>query len=679
MKDFEDFEEFEKAETAEHYVAANRLLIKWLSDDDDRAALYAHLRKHRPVLGFQSCADTKARPTDDSDSVYHQVAYLLTARADVVRAMADGDNFSNSPYKALGSGTFMLGLDKDDPDHERQRNFAWAYLRHVGIPPGTGHRGDEKTDQDFEDYLRNSGRDARRQEADENFKAYLDHVDTRTILALSTVAFMAGAALPLKQRKFDLVDLAEQVALRYVAFLFGFAQSDHPIIEGSMRKAYMGLNYQILGRHFVSEPAIMPNAIGGMAVLLERVAYLIDLYRARVGRGQEDEFKVIDTELRELRDFKDQNGLQPLLNFTPIMRRIAENVEPGATGKYSGTEIAVIVVGLVAGTIGNVQASVSIAINHFLKSRCHEAWKRPHDESRKAWVASHDAAADPELQKLIWEALRLQPPVAFLPRTARNNFDLGPEGKTIKIKAGANLILAIGAATNEPGKNEVGDYVGRLDPLIFGGPPGRDGYLHQCLGQHLAMPLITHIIRQVLLLPGLAQTLDPVTGDPIRLQKLWGFNCQTYPLEFKRFGILKQSPLNVIMTVKMPLSEHAEKLKLVVKYGAPRIEKKLRDSGHVHFAQFLFLENDTKLGLFTWYDRDFDSYIEHFALDVGPLFDKIFEHIQDAPPLPVDKFPKEFVDTIRRFNVRPAADYFFSAYPNAEASTMVHDYTRKCT
>ena len=112
------------------------------------------------------------------------------------------------------------------------------------------------------------------------------------------------------------------------------------------------------------------------------------------------------------------------------------------------------------------------------------------------------------------------------------------------------------------------------------------------------------------------------------------------------------------------MSEHAEKLKQVIKYGAPRIELKLRESEHVHFAQFLFIENDTKLALFTVYDRDFDSYIEHFALKVGPLFDRIFEHIEDAPPMPVNEFPKEFVDTIRRYNAPSGGDYFFSAYRN---------------
>ena len=83
------------------------------------------------------------------------------------------------------------------------------------------------------------------------------------------------------------------------------------------------------------------------------------------------------------------------------------------------------------------------------------------------------------------------------------------------------------------------------------------------------------------------------------------------------------------MKVKTPVSVHAEALKEIIKYGAPKIEKKLRDAGHVHFAWFQFIENDTKLMLTTIYDRDFDSYLEYFALEIGPMFDLIFHHIQD--------------------------------------------------
>jgi hypothetical protein len=185
-----------------------------------------------------------------------------------------------------------------------------------------------------------------------------------------------------------------------------------------------------------------------------------------------------------------------------------------------------------------------------------------------------------------------------------------------------------------------------------------------------------HFVRQLLLQPGLTESLDPVTGSALPFEKDWGIIARSYPFEYRREKRLLQSPLIVVMKVRQPLFDHAEALKKVIKYGAPRIEKKLAESAHVHFAQFLFIENDSKLVLFTIYDRDFDSYIEHFADEIGPLFDRIFEHIEDAPPMPVDKFPKEFVDTIRRYNARPAADYFFSAYPSADVAMITKEFNK---
>jgi hypothetical protein len=188
------------------------------------------------------------------------------------------------------------------------------------------------------------------------------------------------------------------------------------------------------------------------------------------------------------------------------------------------------------------------------------------------------------------------------------------------------------------------------------------------------MPVINHVVRQLLMLDGLALSLDPRTGLPNRLQKRWGVMCTSFPLQYTRSSVLAQSALKVIMKIKSPVSEHAEALKKIIHYGAPRIEKKLRDAKHVHFAWFVFLENESRLALFTVYDRDFDAYIEYFALEVGSLFDRIFEHIEDAPPIPVKEFPKEFVDTIRRYNAHEVAGYLFSAYPLGDVAAITHHF-----
>ena len=634
-------EQFKKFENDGQRFEANRLLFKWLSDDDERAALYRELLdRGRCALKFQSRADTAVKICDQSE--FAQDVYLLTARADIGRALTDSAEFSNFPYQALGSGTFMLGLD--DGDHIPQRKFASAFL-----------------------------------------KTEAEHV-----AALATIAFKAAAVQLLKQRKFDLAELAEQAALRFVCFLFGLAQGDHYLLQESMRAAYLALNYQILGRHFVTDMEAMPGAKIAMAKLLKTVANLIDLYRVRVGQEQQEEFELLERELKELRDYKDEHEQEPLKKFDPILRRIAAGDPNAPKHKYSGTDLAVIIVGLIAGTIGNVQASVAIAVNAFFDPR-HKIPKPStyaaersllefaRDAAKRSCAANPDAdvTPDPVLSALIWEALRLNPPVAFLPRKTTRNVSLPSGGK---LPADSVVILAIGAALRDGTADldkfnyKPGDPVTE-HPLIFGGPP--DSYLHQCIGQHLAMPLISYIVKCVLALPGLAESLDPLTALPQRLRKRWGFNCQSYPLEYDRFKLLKHSSLNVVMRVKTPVAVHAEALKLVIKYGAPRIEKKLRDAKHVHFAWFEFLENDTKLALHTVYDRDFDTYIEHFALEIGPLFDKLFEHIEDAPPMPVHKYPKEFIDTVRRFDRRPVGGYLFSAYPEIEAGQILNHFSRK--
>src|ERR1700686_4916837 len=208
MTKLNEFRDAEKQSPA----AANRLLFTWLSDDDARADLYRCLLNSTEVLKFQSRADTKEWRPQDVDSVFHQDVYLLAKRKHVERALTESGEFSSSPYRTLGSGTFMLGLD--NVDHQEQRAFASRCLRY----------------------------------------------DPRIIDALAGVAFDAAAVLPSKQRKFDLVDVSEQVALRFAGFLFGFEQADHVLLEGAMRLAYLGANYQIMGRHFVSEPGAVPEA-----------------------------------------------------------------------------------------------------------------------------------------------------------------------------------------------------------------------------------------------------------------------------------------------------------------------------------------------------------------------------------------------------------------------------------
>src|ERR1700691_3840862 len=269
MTKLNEFREAEQRSPAE----ANRLLFTWLSNDDARADLYRCLLHSTDVLKFQSRANDKERRAQDIDPVFHQEVYLLAKREHVKRALTEPDEFSSSPYKALGSGTFMLGLD--NLSHQAQRAFASKYLRY----------------------------------------------DPQIIDALAAVAFKAAGVLPSKQQEVGLVDVSEQVALRFAGFLFGFEQADHVLLERTMRLAYLGANHQIVGRHFVSEPVAVPSATLAMGALLGRVAQLIDLYRARIGQTEDDAFERIELELEELRQGMGKSMGSPPPAFEPVLRR----------------------------------------------------------------------------------------------------------------------------------------------------------------------------------------------------------------------------------------------------------------------------------------------------------------------------------------------------------------------
>jgi hypothetical protein len=159
----------------------------------------------------------------------------------------------------------------------------------------------------------------------------------------------------------------------------------------------------------------------------------------------------------------------------------------------------------------------------------------------------------------------------------------------------------------------------------------------------------------------------------IGLEKRWGFACESYPLTYERERRVAQGTLNVAMRLKSPVKDSADRVREVIRSGAPRIEEALRGARHVHFAWFELIESDTVLVLHTVYDGPFSAYIQHFALKVGDMFDALFECIETPPPMPVEKFPNEFVAHIQRYNRAPAVGYFFSAYPDCGVSNILRD------
>lgn len=453
----------------------------------------------------------------------------------------------------------------------------------------------------------------------------------RQIEACAREAFDRAAVLPLKNRRFDLpTELAEQAALHFAALLFGLPVEAHRYLQEIMRGAYRRLCFQIFGRHFVSDAGL--PAPGSTKVLQLKQA-LEDYVR----------------DAKALDDPKDAlNRARLVANGLPedtVISRLYRDA-----GLPDAEAPMIVALGLMAGAIGNVRAAVAIVFDHLF------AANGPNppliDQARRAARSNEPQ----ELEALIAQALLRNPPAPFLTRTATGQhlrFE-SEDGNVGPIPTGAHLLLLMGAP--------------QQSDLLFGGPRGQD-FLHRCVGEHLARPLILEVVRRALLLPGLSQVIDPETERPVPLKKTWGVICDSYPLQFQRERLRIQQPLFVVLPIKAPVAENARKLRALTEAGAYVIEEALARSRHVHFAWFNLVENDTHLAMTTVFDGDFDAYVEHFGVTV-PLFDEQFKLLDCDQPLPISEHPKAFVETIRKYNRAPLGGYFFSAYPKVSVADV---------
>ena len=157
----------------------------------------------RTTLRFKSLAYfDQARPGELTD------AFLVTAPNDIEHALK---HLSVKPYAALGGGRFMLAMDAG-AEHTAQRRYALSLL------------------------------------------SLINAFSESQIKECANVAFRRAAVLPLKKPDFDLVALAESVALRYAMLLFGFPDNAYGMLYATMRRLYQELCFQIVGRHFSGEP-----------------------------------------------------------------------------------------------------------------------------------------------------------------------------------------------------------------------------------------------------------------------------------------------------------------------------------------------------------------------------------------------------------------------------------------
>ena len=136
----------------------------------------------------------------------------------------------------------------------------------------------------------------------------------------------------------------------------------------------------------------------------------------------------------------------------------------------------------------------------------------------------------------------------------------------------------------------------------------------------------------------------------------------------------KQNPLTLIMKIKSPADAAALKGMLTQFLSLPRnqnpIDVALDKLAKVHFARFVFLDNDTRLAIITSYDDAFDDYINDFVNVIGDIFNALLAHMSEAPPLPVQQNRAAFLEYVRA-NDLTSFGAFYSAYPALGVKTIL--------
>ena len=99
----------------------------------------------------------------------------------------------------------------------------------------------------------------------------------------------------------------------------------------------------------------------------------------------------------------------------------------------------------------------------------------------------------------------------------------------------------------------------------------------------------------------------------------------------------------------------------------PDLAKAQDDLGTVHFSRFM-VEGDEKLLFISDIDGEVDEHIERLVERAGPVFDAIFEHVDDPPATPVADNRERVIKWLKRQVREPIATY--SGYEDASVQDI---------
>jgi hypothetical protein len=127
------------------------------------------------------------------------------------------------------------------------------------------------------------------------------------------------------------------------------------------------------------------------------------------------------------------------------------------------------------------------------------------------------------------------------------------------------------------------------------------------------------------------------------------------------FGLERQvqNALNLWLPLKNPAQMPA--LMALLQSKVTPVHEALSSLHYVHFARFLPAVDGSMLWVITAYDGGLQSYIMDFVGVLGDEFTAILEFVAGAPPLPVQRYAREFADYITKQNLAQVG--VWSAYP----------------
>lgn len=639
----------------------NAMLYQWWQDEAVRPRLYDWiLRQRKGELLFPSRAREVPDQQGHASMLPGYRAAKLVVGGRVPEMLQDAKHFRNLPYRALSDGPLLLAADAPHQAVQgvgEQRDVVEALLASLALDP--------------------------------------THVEV-----LARAATESACVLPLKSGCFDLAALAQDVALRYLALMFGIPPYALPFVQAPLDAAYRSLNFVLVGRHF--EPysqAKGREAREAVDKLRAKLAQWIDHYARYRPHDAPSTAQLIlpDDEPQEAKDvanavllvrrIDNQMGPGPLEDFVPLLARMADSLRGGQGALWSVEELGSLTMGLLGGAFGQIQSAICRGLRASLKTG-EQVQDDPVptslQEALDFFRQGDPVAARTELQRgrlALLARLNSDPPAPILARRQL----LGQAGaetpclewKPKYVKGGAlpdHGVIDCLLATQPFEAFPLTDSVPSEAWRVFGAG------VHVCPGRgvlggsfpDIALPPIHHAVARLRGVVGLAEDRNTATNRVVGLKSRWGGVCESYPMRHDRRATIKQSCLNVVFDVKLPVSVHAEAIRTILTYGASRVEDSLNRTGIVHFAWFDLIEGDQKLLLQTAFDGDMNTYLRVFAKLEFPVFDALFEHLDDAPPRPARQFQAEFVETVMRHHRPPAAGYFYSAYPSASLSEIRH-------